>query len=223
MKRIVIVGTGGCAREVHQIIEDINLRAATWELAGFLDDNPGQHGRQVHGYPVLGGIEHLRHASMAGVAVAIGVGSPAVRRRLAARIAALAGTHEFAILVHPLAQVGNRVTLGAGSLVWQGAIITTDVELGEQVIVNVCSTISHDTRIGNYVTFAPSVSVAGNVCVGDGVDLGIGSSIIHGKSVGEWSIIGAGTVVIGNIDANVTAVGVPARVIKSRTAEWHLK
>lgn len=222
MRRIVIVGTGGCAREVHQIIEDIHQHTPSWEVAGFLDDNPAMHGTLVHGLPVLGGIECLAGASLDDAAVVVGIGNPGVRRRLVQRIARLAGPRDYPVLVHPQAQVGQRVTLGAGSVLWQGAVITVDVVLGEQVIVNTCCSISHDSHIGDYVTFAPAVNVAGNVTVGEGVDFGIGANIIHGKTIGEWSIIGAGAVVISNIEANATAVGVPARSIKSRTAGWHL-
>lgn len=222
MKRIVIVGTGGCAREVHQIIEDINQRTPSWAVAGFLDDNLAMQGAQVHGLPVLGGLACLADAALDDVAVVVGIGNPAIRRRIVGRIVDLAGPRQFPVLVHPQAQVGNRVALGEGSVVWQAAVITTDVVLGRHVIINTCSTISHDADIGDYVTFAPSVSVAGNVRLGEGTDLGIASCIIHGKTVAQWSIIGAGAVVINNIDANVTAVGVPARAIKTRTTGWHL-
>jgi sugar O-acyltransferase (sialic acid O-acetyltransferase NeuD family) len=223
MKPLLIIGTGGCAREVHQIVEDINLGAPSWELLGFIDENAALHGTLVHGVPVLGGMDCLLRPALAGAAVAVGVGNPALRRRLVEKVRALCPQAEFATLVHPRARIGNRVAIGAGSLIWQDAVITTDVTLGCQVIVNTCCTISHDAAIGDYVTFAPSVSMAGNVTVGEGADLGIGSTVIQGRTIGEWSIIGAGAVVIGNIDANLTVVGVPARTVKSRTAAWHLE
>lgn len=222
MTPLVIVGTGGCAREVHQIVEDINAVAPSWTLLGFIDDNPALHGSLVHGYPVLGGIDCLDQPQLAGVALAVGIGNPAVRRRIVARIKARCPGIAFATLIHPGARIGNRVAIGSGALIWQDAVITTDASLGAHVIVNTCCSIAHDAAIGDFVTFAPSVSLAGNVTVGEGVDLGIGCTAIQGKNIGEWSIIGAGAVVIGHIEANVTAVGVPARVIKSRPPAWHL-
>jgi acetyltransferase EpsM len=39
-------------------------------------------------------------------------------------------------------------------------------------------------------------------------------------TVGEWTIVGAGAVVIADLPADVTAVGVPARIIRHRPAGW---
>ena len=43
--------------------------------------------------------------------------------------------------------------------------------------------------------------------------IGIGSSVIQGVNIGENTVIGAGSVVIKDIESNATAVGVPAKVI----------
>ena len=50
---------------------------------------------------------------------------------------------------------------------------------------------------------------------------GTGAAIIQGITIGEWTIIGAGAVVVDDIPANVTAVGIPAKVIKTREERWY--
>jgi acetyltransferase EpsM len=50
--------------------------------------------------------------------------------------------------------------------------------------------------------------------VGELSHIGIGVSVIQGIRIGRGVIIGAGAVVIEDIPDHVTAVGVPARVIK---------
>jgi len=50
--------------------------------------------------------------------------------------------------------------------------------------------------------------------IGEGCYIGMGANVIQGITIGPWSIIGAGAVVIRDIPPHVTAVGVPARVIK---------
>ena len=39
MVDIIIVGAGGCGREVANWIDDINKIDAAWNILGFLDDN----------------------------------------------------------------------------------------------------------------------------------------------------------------------------------------
>ena len=43
------------------------------------------------------------------------------------------------------------------------------------------------------------------------------ANVIQGISIGRWSVIGAGAVVIEDIPAGSTAVGVPAKVIKNKS------
>ena len=61
---------------------------------------------------------------------------------------------------------------------------------------------------------SPGAHLAGNVKVGELSHIGIGASVIQGVKIGRNVIIGAGAVVINDIPDSVTAVGVPARVIK---------
>lgn len=215
MRNIVLFGTGGMAREIHHIIEDINSISPMWNFQGFLDENEALHGEQVHGFPVLGGLEWLSKSENSSVDLVVGVGNSVTRRRLAESISNQ-WKGDFATIIHPRACIGNRVKIGGGSVVCVGVIITTDIIIGEHVIVNIGSTISHDTIIEDYVTIAPRVSICGAVRMGIGGDLGAGSIVIQGKSIGAWAIIGAGAVVINDIGANITAVGVPAKPIKLR-------
>jgi acetyltransferase-like isoleucine patch superfamily enzyme len=60
------------------------------------------------------------------------------------------------------------------------------------------------------------------VTVGEGAFLGVGTVAGPGCRIGAWSIVGAGAVVVKDLPANVTAVGMPAAPIKERPAGWHL-
>ena len=54
MRDLVVYGTGGFAREVHQVVEDINRDKVMFNVLGFLDDAQTNWGKEVHGLPVLG-------------------------------------------------------------------------------------------------------------------------------------------------------------------------
>lgn len=187
-------------------------------MVGFLDDNVAHHGTEVHGLPVLGGTDWIRtHPDMS---VVVAIGHPAPKRRVVQNLRE-AGCTAFATLVHPLAWIGEGVSLGEGTVVCAGCLITTDLVIGSHVILNLGCTVGHDTRLSDYVTAAPSVNISGACTVGEGADLGTGAKIIQGISIGRWSVVGAGAVVVRDLPPNVTAVGTPARPIRERDEGWH--
>ena len=56
MKKLVIWGCGGHAREVNWLCEQ-----AGYEVAGFLDERPEWKGQIVNGVPVLGDLPDIDH------------------------------------------------------------------------------------------------------------------------------------------------------------------
>ena len=220
MKRLAIYGTGGFAREVLEIVREINAIEPTFEVIGWLDDDPSKAGSVIKGLPVLGPIEAATMQANVFDAV-IAIGNTVARSHIEARLE----RHGVAspVLIDPRARIGRDVTIGDGSIVCAGTILTTDIRLGRHVILNLNVTIGHDAELADCVTLAPAVNVSGHVRISEGCDIGTGSATVQGVSIGEWSIVGAGAVVARDLPANVTAVGVPAKVIKERPAGWQLK
>jgi len=132
LKDIAIYGSGGHAREVRQLIEDLNEQRRAWNLLGFLDDDPSRWGLELHGLPVLGGLNWLTCRS--SVAVVVGVGIPASRRLIVQRAMSL-GAREFPALVHPRAWSGRHVSLGEGTVISAGSLLTTDVVTGRHSVI----------------------------------------------------------------------------------------
>jgi acetyltransferase EpsM len=159
------------------------------------------------------GVNSLR--AYGDIDVVVAVGDPAGRQGIVERLESL-HTIGFPILIHPQAWIGDRVKLGAGAVVFAGAMITTDVEFDAHVHVNLSSTISHDARIGRFSTLSPGVNIAGRVTIGARVHIGTAASIIPGVEVGDDCVIGAGAAVIRSLPSGVTAVGVPARIVDRR-------
>ena len=218
MTDLVIYGTGGFAREVHQLVEDAVSDGADWNVLGFLDDDPEVTGTLVHDLPILGSRRWL--GDRMSHAVAVGVGSTPVRKRLVADLVASNVSLQFPTLVHPATVVGNRIDFGRGTIICAGSMLTTDLRLRDHVIVNLDCTIGHDSVIEDFATLAPSVNISGGVHIGEGCDLGTSSSVIQGVSIGSWTIVGAGAAVTRDLPANVTAVGMPAVPIKERPPGW---
>lgn len=121
---------------------------------------------------------------------------------------------DFVSIVHENALISDSAIIGFGSVVMPGVVINADARIGKHAILNTNSVVEHDCFVGDYGHISPGSILTGGVSVGEGSHIGAGSTIIPLKSVGNWSVIGAGSVVVSDIEDRVTAVGVPARVIK---------
>lgn len=210
MKDLYIIGAGGFGREVAWLVERINDVSFEWNLKGFIDDDESIWGSKEDGYPVLGGCEYLK--KMGDVYAVCAVGSAKVRKKIINKLAD--SQVRYATLVDPSVIMSKRIRVGEGSIICAGTIITVDVIIGKHVIVNLDCTLGHDDIINDFVTMYPSVNVSGNVEIGECSELGTGAQIIQGKKIVPNTIIGAGAVVVKDIEEKGTYVGSPVRKIR---------
>lgn len=205
---IVIVGCGGFGREVQDVVEAMNTGCIQFDLLGYVDDAPSQDNLERvarRRARVIGDLAWLEQAP-ADVQYVIGVGSPAIKAEIAARL----GDRPSPVLVHPGATVGGDVELGPGTIVCAGSVLTTNVRVGRHVHVNLLCSVGHDVVIGNHVSINPLVAVSGDVTIGGGVMLGTHSAILQGLSIGDDAVVGGAALVTKNVPAGVVVKGVPA-------------
>ncbi len=216
---LVIIGTGGHGREVLDVVEALQAAGEPWRVLGFLDDSAERLGTFVRGLPVLGPVDWLATRPLRERPAAfLGIGSAAVRSRLAKRLDAL--EVRSPVLVHPRALVTPHVMLGAGVLLTAGAIVTSGIRIGEHSFLNVGASVSHDSVVGRFCSIQMGARLSGTVTLGDGVEVGVGAVVRQNQSIGAWATIGAGATVVSDIPANAIAMGVPARVTKLREPGW---
>lgn len=208
-KPLIVVGGGGFCREVIWLARECGDE---WDVKGILDDNPEVHGKSFCDVPVLGSVTDWTRFGDAWFCVAIG--SPRTRKNVVEKMHSL-GPARYATLVHPSVLMSEYVSVGEGSIITAGSILTTQICLGRHTIVNLVTTIGHDVTAGDFCTTAPHVAISGNVTLGDGVEVGTGALVIQGRSLGTGCFIGAGAVVSKDVAENVLAVGAPARQVKS--------
>lgn len=208
MKDIVIIGAGGFGREVAWLIEDINKVNKEWNMIGFVDDNESIQGKEINGYKVIGNIEWLKNQKLNVVSA---IGNPLVKKQTIEKLKD--SENSYPVLIHPSVILSEQVNIGEGSIICAGTIMTVNIEIGKHVILNLDCTIGHDATIGDYTTILPSVNVSGSTSIGKCVNIGTSTAIIQGVSIVENSVLGAGTVVVKDINEEGTYVGVPARRI----------
>jgi sugar O-acyltransferase (sialic acid O-acetyltransferase NeuD family) len=210
MKKIVIIGSGGFAQEVAWLIEEINSYKKEWELLGYIDDYYlDRIGNSYGGYKVIGDLNYL-NSLHDNVYVVIAIGNGNVRKNIVEKIK----NKKFATLIHPNVRMSKSCVINEGSIICSNNVLTVNIEIGKHVIINLNCTIGHSSKIENYVTILPGTNISGDVNIDEYATLGTNSTIIEKKTIGKSSMIGAGTVIIKNVDDDVTVVGNPGKIIK---------
>lgn len=211
MKDIAIIGAGGFGREVKMLIDQINAANPQYNFLGYFDDGHKPN-TLINGYPILGGIRDINNVRNELLIVSA-IGLPALKKQLLDSIDN--SKISYATLIHPNVIIGSDdVTIGEGTIICAGNLMTVNIKVGAHVIFNLGCTVGHDTVIKDYCSFMPSVNVSGEVVIEEQVYVGTGAKIINQLSIGEKTIVGAGAVVYKSLPANCTAVGIPAKVIK---------
>jgi sugar O-acyltransferase (sialic acid O-acetyltransferase NeuD family) len=219
---LLIVGTGGTSREIAEAVEDINRVSETWNLLGFLDDNPSLEGQLVYGYPVIGTTSAIHKFPKAYINIGVGNDRNRFIRKLIAERLKIE-RRRFSTLVHPSACVSKRAELGFGTVILQFSFVSGNVVVGDHVIISQSAVISHDVTIGSYVSMSTCLSINGAVKIGDGVYIGSGARIYPGVEIGEGALIGIGAVVLNAVAPGVTVFGSPARVLHSKPIQVETK
>lgn len=200
---VIILGAGGLGREMAVLCRRVGLT-----VKGFADDDATLG--FVDGLPVLGNMAWL-HEQTPRQQLVLGIGTPALRAKWMRSFAAVGWT--FPALVDPGARLHdpNTISLGAGTVVTDGCILTTRVHLGQGVLVNLACTLGHDVTMDSFSALMPGVHVSGKVSMAAEVMVGTGAMILPGLSIGSGARVGAGAVVTHNIPSGETWTGVPAK------------
>ncbi len=206
-KRLAILGASGHGK----VVADTALSLGYSEIVFFDDAWPEK--ASLGDWFVAGATTELLQSVSDFNAVAVGIGENRVRvEKLTLLLSAGAPVVN---IIHPVATVSALARVGLGSVLFAGAVVNIDAVLGLAVIVNTGATIDHDCVLHDGVHIAPGAHLSGNVHVGLRSWIGVGACVKQGVHIGADVMVGAGTVVVSDIPDAVTAVGNPARRIKS--------
>lgn len=187
MALLAIIGAGGHGHDLADIAYQCGHEVA------FYDDGPNPY-------------VPTRHAE--GLEYVVGVNNPHQRK-------ALAVGPTSARLIHPTATISGTARLHEGVVVGAGATVGPDTILGPHVHVGPGCTITR-TKVGAFTTIAPGVDIAGDVTIGEEVMVGLGAKVSNLLTIGARAVIGCGSVVVRNIEADEIVAGVPAKPLPQR-------
>ena len=212
MKNIIIIGAGGHASVIIDIIE----KSKMYRIYGLIDQFLPQHTIK-YGYEIIGDESILLKINKEIYGGIVTIGDNWVRKKMVDQINLLVPDFKYVTAIHPSAVISDHSKIGDGTAVMAGVIINGNTIIGDQCIINTKSSIDHNCMIGDYVSVAPGATLGGNVKVGDVSAISLGAKVIHSLQIGEHTVIGAGATVLSDIDSYKVAYGTPAKIIRSRT------
>ena len=210
--QLILVAASGLALETAEA-----ARASGYAVRGCVDDDEALWGSCAGGWlPVLGGLSTVVEHPSDKVVLCAGKG--AVRALIAKRLAAQGITaSRFATVVHPSVAVPPSCSIGAGSVVLAGCVLTASVTVGEHVVAMPQVTLTHDDVVDDFATLCADVTLGGFVHVGRAAYLGMSASVRERVRVGEGSTLGMGSVLLRDLPDGEVWAGVPARRLGADT------
>lgn len=204
---IILIGDSGHGKVIADIVKSNGN-----DVVAKLDDKYSEiFSEDGCLYGPISQVKEIIEENQAKVIVAIGLNP--IRKKIVERLNLL--DEQYATCIHKQTIISPSAKVGLGSVIMPGAIVNADAHIGIHSIVNSSSVIEHECIIEDFAHVSPGSIMAGGVELCEGVHVGAGATIIPLKKVGQWSVIGAGSVVIDDIKEFSTAVGIPAKVIKT--------
>lgn len=207
-KKVVIVGAGGHAKVITDIIEKSGD-----EVIGFLDDAIKKGTRIIKNYEVIGDLNNRFLLSIinSDYEFIIAIGDNNKRKEISKT-----PNLKFYTAIHPSAQIGLEVEIKEGTVIMANACINSSAQIGKHCIINTGAVIEHDNIIENYVHISPNSALGGTVRIGENTHLGIGSVVKNNITICKNCIIGAGSVVVKDIIDEGIYIGIPARRMEKK-------
>jgi len=208
MRKLIIIGTGGHATSVASI-----AISCGYEVGAKLE--PTKHAIEALSRQ---GLISLGIQETEGPCICVALGDNFIRQELANHCKLHLKDCSFPLLIHPTSIVGPDSTFGEGTVVMPGVVIGPNTNIGRFCVINSAASIDHDCNINDYASVAPGATLGGSVSVGERSAVCIGASVRHKTIIGSDTVLGGGSYLNNDLPSNVTAYGLPAKVVGARSS-----
>jgi len=206
-EQLIIVGAGDYGREMLSWAWQVPADQRTWEVKGFLDSRADILDGFNLPVKILGTPETYVLEEWDRLIVAIG---DTGLRRSYVELLARRGAR-FISIFHPTVTLGMNNRWGVGCVFFPGAVLTTNISIGDHTTIGFCTAIGDQAVIGNYCTVTGSAVIGERAHLGEGVYMGFHASVAADVRVGDGALIGAGSTAVKEVAPHTTVLGVPGR------------
>lgn len=207
MQRIGVIGAGDHGLVVVDILLQGQSAGLPFLVVAIADERPVAGVKHLLGVPLVGDLDALARHDVDAVVVAVGDN----RARRAVTESVRTRGWSLATVRHPSAIVARDVEIGEGVMLCAGCVVGPSARVLAGTILNTGCSIDHHNLVGPFAHIAPGAHLGGTVLVGEGAMVGIGATVLPGCRIGAWATVGGGATVVGDVAADTTVVGVPAR------------
>ncbi|MCC3648456.1 acetyltransferase [Cytobacillus oceanisediminis] len=208
-EEIYIVGAGTYGEVMYELAEVLG-----YTVKGFYDEDDQKKGKTMMNSEVLCKFSELDEHDIKDKQFIIAIGKNSTRNELMEKINKFGG--ETPTLIHPSAIISPSADIGKGVYIHANAYIWTKVKIDNYSIISPKVIIAHHSSVGRACLISTMSAVGASVIIENEVFIGMGSTIMTGVScIGENTTIGAGSVVIKDVDKNSVYAGVPAKRLRS--------
>ena len=134
---IYLIGAGGFAREVLNILIDLGLDS---EVKGFLEENCTKPGASLNGKE-MNDVSILGNLNRNNTKLVCAIGTP-LREKLIKHTLKLGFRYET--IIHPSVIASGWVDSAEGCILCAGNILTSQISIDKYSIINLSCTIGHD-------------------------------------------------------------------------------
>ncbi len=210
MKDIYIFSAGPGGRDLYQLINDINKIKNIWNVLAYIDSNEKLLHQRIDGLEVLKPEQLVSKGNKSCYGVC-GILDPHLRMKIVNSEIKAKGI-KIPSLIHPKSVIASDFFPNEGLIIFSGVNISYNVKIDRYVLISFGSLVGHDCSIGKYSSLLPASIMDGQCKLGDSSILGSGAMLHPGVTVGSNSIVGMGTVVLDDIENEITVTQMPRMV-----------
>jgi len=199
MKKLIIIGCGGHARSVTDVIL---FNDPSKEII-FFDKNT-RNGESILGFPVIKDYEVTNEE------VFVAIGDNKIRNTICEKY-----FNNLVSVVSKRAYLGKNTSIGKGVFVAHNAHIGVLSKIKDFSVINTNASIDHECTVGIAATIAPGAVLCGKVVVGNNSWIGANAVVRENTTIADNVIIGMGATVVKNVISEGTYVGCPIRLINN--------